>query len=68
MSGKTRAILAGFAEEITLHCRVIEQQRQPLKVTLYASNAKRAAELTARNVKIDEELMAAMERWEALSA
>ena len=36
--------------------------------TLYASNAKRAAELTARNAKIEEDLMAALQRWETLSA
>ena len=36
--------------------------------SLYTSNAKRAAELTARNAKLEEELMAALQRWEALSA
>jgi ABC transport system ATP-binding/permease protein len=36
--------------------------------TLYASNAKRAAELTARNARIEEELMAALQRWELLGA
>ena len=36
--------------------------------TLYTSNAKRAAELNARNSKIEDELMAALERWEALSS
>ena len=35
---------------------------------LYTSNAKRAAELNARNSKIEEELMAALQRWETLSA
>jgi ATP-binding cassette subfamily F protein uup len=35
--------------------------------TLYTSNAKRAAELTARNTKLEEELMAALQRWEKLS-
>lgn len=36
--------------------------------TLYTSNAKRAAELTARNSKLEEELMEALQRWETLSA
>ena len=36
--------------------------------SLYATNPKRAAELTARNAKIDDELMAAMMRWETLSS
>ncbi|MES2943037.1 MAG: ABC transporter C-terminal domain-containing protein, partial [Pseudomonadota bacterium] len=36
--------------------------------SLYSSNAKRAAELTARNAKIDEELMAALQRWEVLGS
>ena len=36
--------------------------------TLYTSNAKRAAELTARNAKLEEELMEALQRWETLSA
>ncbi len=34
--------------------------------TLYTTNAKRAAELNARNSKIEEELMAALQRWETL--
>ena len=34
--------------------------------SLYASNPKRAAELNARNTKIEEELTAALQRWEAL--
>ncbi|MDB5880891.1 MAG: putative transporter, ATP-binding component with duplicated domain, partial [Ramlibacter sp.] len=33
---------------------------------LYGSNPARAAELTQRSARIDEELMAALERWEAL--
>ena len=36
--------------------------------TLYTSNAKRAAELNAKNSKIEEDLMAALQRWETLSA
>jgi ATP-binding cassette subfamily F protein uup len=36
--------------------------------SLYASNPKRAAELTAKNAKLDDELLDAMQRWETLSA
>ena len=36
--------------------------------TLYTSNVKRAAELTARNTKIEEELMEVLQRWEMLSS
>ena len=36
--------------------------------SLYSSNPKRAAELTAKNAKIDDELLDAMQRWETLSA
>ena len=35
--------------------------------SLYANNPKRAAELTARNSKIEEDLIDAMQRWETLS-
>jgi ATP-binding cassette subfamily F protein uup len=36
--------------------------------SLYASNPKRAAELTARNTALEEDLMAALLRWEGLAA
>ena len=36
--------------------------------SLYSSNPKRAAELTARNSKIDDELLDAMQRWQTLAA
>ncbi|NMM08170.1 MAG: hypothetical protein HHJ18_18395, partial [Polaromonas sp.] len=36
--------------------------------SLYASNARRAAELTARNTSIEEDLMQALQRWENLAA
>ena len=36
--------------------------------SLYSSNPKRAAGLTARNSKIDDDLLDAMQRWETLSA
>jgi ATP-binding cassette subfamily F protein uup len=35
--------------------------------SLYSSNPKRAAELTAKNAKMDDELLDAMQRWETLS-
>jgi ABC transport system ATP-binding/permease protein len=35
--------------------------------SLYSSNSKRAAELTAKNAKLDDELLDAMQRWETLS-
>ena len=36
--------------------------------SLYSSNPKRAAELTAKNAKMDDELLDALQRWETLSA
>ena len=36
--------------------------------SLYSNNPKRAAELTAKNARMDDELLDAMTRWEALSA
>ncbi|WP_296912259.1 ABC transporter C-terminal domain-containing protein [Polaromonas sp.] len=36
--------------------------------SLYASNARRAAELTARNTTLEEDLMQALQRWENLAA
>ena len=36
--------------------------------SLYASNPKRAAELTAKNARMNDGLLGAMTRWEALSA
>ena len=35
--------------------------------TLYSTNPKRATELTAKNARMDEELLDAMQRWETLS-
>ncbi|MDM0081685.1 ATP-binding cassette domain-containing protein [Variovorax sp. J31P179] len=35
---------------------------------IYATDASRAAELAERHARIDEELMAALERWEALGS
>ena len=36
--------------------------------TIYSRDAQRATALHARDAAIDEELMAALERWEALSS
>jgi ABC transport system ATP-binding/permease protein len=36
--------------------------------SLYASNARRASELAARNTALEEDLLQAMMRWEALGA
>ena len=36
--------------------------------SLYSKNPKRAAELTAKNAKMDDDLLDAMQRWETLSA
>jgi ATP-binding cassette subfamily F protein uup len=36
--------------------------------SLYSANPKRAADLTAKNAKMDDELLDAMQRWETLSA
>ena len=36
--------------------------------SLYSNNPKRAAELTAKNAKIDDDLLEAMHRWEALAS
>jgi ATP-binding cassette subfamily F protein uup len=36
--------------------------------TVFASNPQRGAELAARHAQIEDELMAALERWEALGA
>jgi ABC transport system ATP-binding/permease protein len=36
--------------------------------TLYSSDPVRASTLTERSARIDDELMAALERWEALGS
>ena len=51
----------------------LEKEQQALRAELadgaiYSSNPERATTLHARDTAIDDELMAAMERWEALSA
>ena len=49
------------AEQKTLNDRLADP-------ALYAKEPQRAAELHARHAAIDEELMAALERWEALAS
>jgi len=56
--------LPALIQQLESQQKAIEQEL--FDGTLYSTNAKRAAELTARNSKIDEELMAALQRWEVL--
>ncbi len=58
--------LPALIQQLESQQKAIEQEL--FDGTLYSTNAKRAAELTARNSKIDEELMAALQRWEVLDA
>ena len=58
--------LPAMIQQLESQQKAIEQEL--FDGTLYTSNAKRAAELNARNSKIEEELMAALQRWETLSA
>ncbi|MEP6587726.1 MAG: ABC transporter ATP-binding protein, partial [Polaromonas sp.] len=58
--------LPALIQQLESQQKAIEQELYD--GTLYTSNAKRAAELTARNTKIEEELMDALQRWETLSA
>ncbi len=51
----------------------LEKEQKELQAALadgnlFANDAARAAQLSARNGQIDDELLAALERWEALSA
>jgi ABC transport system ATP-binding/permease protein len=58
--------LPGLIQQLESQQKAIEQEL--FDGTLYASNAKRAGELTARNARIEEELMTALQRWETLSS
>jgi len=58
--------LPALIQQLESQQKAIEQELYD--GTLYTTNAKRAAELNARNSKIEEELMAALQRWETLSA
>ncbi len=55
------------------HIEALEQEQQALRNeladhTLYARDPRRAADLHARDGAIEDELTAALERWEALSS
>ncbi|MCZ8255689.1 MAG: ABC transporter ATP-binding protein, partial [Polaromonas sp.] len=58
--------LPALIQQLESQQKAIEQELYD--GTLYSTNAKRAAELNARNTKIEEELMTALQRWETLSA
>jgi ATP-binding cassette subfamily F protein uup len=58
--------LPALIQQLESQQKAIEQEL--FDGTLYASNAKRAAELTARNSKLEEELMTSLQRWETLSS
>ncbi|MDM0037055.1 ATP-binding cassette domain-containing protein [Variovorax sp. J22P271] len=61
----------------TLPARIAELEEEQKRISevlaldggaIYATDASRAAELGERHARIDEELMAALERWEALGS
>jgi len=61
----------------TLPARIAELEEEQKRISeilaldggaIYATDASRAAELAERHARIDEELMAALERWEALGS
>jgi ATP-binding cassette subfamily F protein uup len=61
----------------TLPARIAELEEEQKRIdeilaldggAIYASDASRAAELGERHARIDEELLAALERWEALGS
>jgi len=61
----------------TLPARIAELEEEQKRITelleldggaIYASEPSRAAELAQRHAHIDEELLAAMERWEELDS
>jgi ABC transport system ATP-binding/permease protein len=58
--------LPALIQQLESQQKAIEQELYD--GTLYTTNAKRAAELNARNTKIEEELMTALQRWETLSS
>jgi ATP-binding cassette subfamily F protein uup len=60
-------------ESLPAQIQQLESQQKAIEQelydgTLYTRDTKRAAELNARNSKIEEELMDALQRWETLSA
>ena len=69
LSFKEQRELDGLPERIS----ALETEQRDIATlladgTLYASDNARALGLAARSAKIDEELLAALERWEALGA
>jgi len=58
--------LPALIQQLEAQQKAIEQELYD--GTLYTRDAKRAAELNARNSKIEEALMDALQRWETLSA
>ena len=58
--------LPALIQQLESQQKAIEQELYD--GTLYVRDAKRAAELTARNSHIEEELMTALQRWETLSS
>jgi ATP-binding cassette subfamily F protein uup len=57
--------LPALIQQLESQQKAIEQEL--FDGTLYARDAKRAAELNARNSKLEEDLMDALQRWETLS-
>ena len=58
--------LPAVIEQLEAQQKAIEQEL--FDGSLYTTNAKRAAELNARNTKIEDELTVALRRWEVLSS
>ena len=58
--------LPALIQQLESQQKAIEQELYD--GSLYTRDAKRAAELNARNSKIEEALMEALQRWETLSA
>ncbi len=59
-------------EGLPKHIEALEAEQAALRtdladVTIYTRDAARAAQLHARDAEIDDEVLAAMERWDALS-
>jgi ATP-binding cassette subfamily F protein uup len=59
-------------ETLPARIEALEQEQKAIQEaladgTLYGRDGARAAQLAARNTAIDDELMAALERWQALS-
>jgi ATP-binding cassette subfamily F protein uup len=58
-------VLPALITQLESQQKAIEQELYD--GTLYTRDAKRAAELNARNTKLEEDLMTALQRWETLS-